>query len=157
MQKTIYVKDQAEWDLIKGRAESAGQTVSRYLLGGVSQLDRIEKKLDLLIPKGMPVGEGRIVNAVGKDSIRDYSVGGKDEQTEIKVGFEDSGEKTIKEKKIELVKGRDLSPKISSVDEKMLKKAQGVIDKKKPESLTGWTGGFSKEQQTGKKAKRGKQ
>ena len=50
MQKTIYVKDQAEWDEVKKKADESGMTVSRYLLGSV-QLDRIEKKLDLVLQK----------------------------------------------------------------------------------------------------------
>ena len=93
----------------------------------------ILNKLDSLIPKGMP--EGR---------IKDYSVGGKDEQVEPK---------TIKEKKIEKVKGKDLSPKISKNDEAMLRAKMEFIKSKKPASLTGWVGGFSKEQQTGKRSK----
>ena len=147
MQKTIYVKDQAEWDLIKGRAESAGQTVSRYLLGGVSQLDRIEKKLDLLIPNAKAANPEKFES---HKPIRDYSVGGKDEQTEIKVGFEDSGEKTIKEKKIDLVKDRDLSPKISKSDEAMLLSKMKGLGIKQPENFFN---PMSKDRQLGKRKK----
>ncbi len=68
MRKTIYVPNEEVWDEVKRNAESKGLSVSQYLLvgnggtfiaGGMDlcapdQLDRIESKLDLLIPKGMP-------------------------------------------------------------------------------------------------------
>ena len=76
---------------------------------------------------------------------------GNPEKTATEVEHRMEAEKTIREKKIEKVK--DLSPKISKSEQEMLKKAQELIASKKPESLTGWTGGFSKEQQTGKGAK----
>ena len=60
----------------------------------------------------------------------------------------DKAKKTIRENKIESSKGRDLSSKISKA-EKM-----SVIAKKKPESLTGWSGGYSKDRQIGKKGKK---
>ena len=137
MQKTVYVKDQAEWDEIKKRAEDSGQTVSRYLLGGVSQLDRIEKKLDqLLCGKAFVVSSGEI-----------------NEKLEIEPGkiLPVEKPKTIREKKIESSKGKDLSPKISKADEQMLKEKMDVIKKRRPESLTGFQGGYSKSQQLGKK------
>ena len=58
---------------------------------------------------------------------------------------------TIRKKKIESSKGKDLSPKISKSDEEMLKEKMELIARKKPESLTGWVGGLSKAQQVGKK------
>ena len=55
MQKTIYIKDEVQWERIKEIAGSKKLSVSRLIqeaiegLVGGSQLDRIEKKLDELI------------------------------------------------------------------------------------------------------------
>ena len=54
MRKTIYVPSQEVWDEVKRKADEAGTTVSKYLLGSNhvpdlwvgDQLDRIEEKLD---------------------------------------------------------------------------------------------------------------
>ena len=73
MRKTIYVKSKQAWDKVKLVAEQGGISVSELImaqftgeisrshLGRVDQLDRIESKLDLLIPKGMPksLADGR--------------------------------------------------------------------------------------------------
>jgi len=80
---------------------------------------------------------------------RDEAVG-KDEQVDS-ANRDEPSEKTIREKKIELSKGKDLRPKISPSDEQMLREKMEVIAKKKPESLTGWVGGYSKGRQLGKR------
>ena len=72
------------------------------------------------------------------------------EYVEMKISSEEEVKKTVREKKIELSRGKDLSSKISPVDEKMLREKMEAIAKKKPESLTGWSGGISKAQQVGK-------
>ena len=66
----------------------------------------------------------------------------------------DKAKKTIREKKIESSKGKDLSSKISKADEEMLREKMSIISKKGPESLTGWQGGYSKDRQIGKKGKK---
>ena len=62
--------------------------------------------------------------------------------------------KTIRQKKIEEVRDKDLTPKISKSDQEMLEMAQELINKKRPDSLMGFNGGYSKEAQLkkGKKA-----
>ena len=61
--------------------------------------------------------------------------------------------KTIRQKKIEEVKDKDLTPKISKSDQEMLERAQELINKKRPDSLMGFNGGYSKESQLKKKKK----
>ena len=59
--------------------------------------------------------------------------------------------KTIRQKKIEEVKDKDLTPKISKSDQEMLERAQRLAANKQVE----WRGGYSKEAQLkkGKKTK----
>jgi hypothetical protein len=57
MRKTIYVPNEKVWVDVQKTAGSMNLSVSQYLLGGEhmprkSQLDRMESKIDLLIPKG---------------------------------------------------------------------------------------------------------
>ena len=61
--------------------------------------------------------------------------------------------KTIRQKKIEEVRDKDLTPKISKSDQEMLEMAQELINKKRPDSLMGFNGGYSKEAQLKKKKK----
>ena len=134
MRKTIYVPSQEVWDEVKRKADEAGTTVSKYLLGSNhvpdlwvgDQLDRIEEKIDKFIIK-----------------LTEFEGHGK--------GPKPTEPSAIRKKKIESSKGKDLSPKISRADEEMLKEKMELIARKKPESLTGWVGGFSKAQQVGKK------
>ena len=52
MQKSIYIKDEQHWNLIKAAAKQRGLSVSKLIqeaVGGLvaeSQLDRIEGKID---------------------------------------------------------------------------------------------------------------
>ena len=65
MRKTIYISSQSQWDEVKDSAKGMGLSVSQYLLGGrpdqkveeagvlesdIGQLDRIEDKIDKLMP-----------------------------------------------------------------------------------------------------------
>ena len=65
MQKTIYVKDQAEWDEVKQKADESGMTVSRYLLGSIER-DLIIGKLDWLESKIDKLLNERSITFVGK-------------------------------------------------------------------------------------------
>jgi len=136
MQKTIYVKNQAEWDEVKRRASDAGQTVSRYLLGNF-QLDRIESKLDLLIPKGMPKSlfEGRFSDKVGvpSDAIDEY-----ENDRRIDPPVREKGGLTPEE-----------ISKLKAAQEGAKKKVPGAI--KTVKEAEKWAGGFSKDRQLGKK------
>lgn len=159
MQVTVYVPKELE-KRIRGIAKTKEISNQQVLLMPwrervpeaevLKKLDVLERKIDALsvLPKSM-IDPDEFVEGSGADPEKDF-IGGVSrkelEETE-------TAKKTIKEKKIEKVKEKDLAPKISKADEDMLKKAQDLIKKKRPESLTGWTGGYSKDRQVGKGAK----
>ena len=63
MRQTIYVKDEGVWSDVKQKSAVMGLSISEYLLGSkhvfdVSQLDRIEEKLDLLLGDRLPEEKG---------------------------------------------------------------------------------------------------
>ena len=139
MRKTIYVPSQEVWDEVKRKADEAGITVSKYLLGSTnhvpnSQLDRIEKKLDSIISyhKVSETLNDKTNRLIGDDAVSEKPF-------------------SIRKKKI---KGGKPSDNIAYADilkaKEMLKEKMELIARKKPESLTGWVGGFSKAQQVGK-------
>ena len=156
MRKTIYVPSQEVWDEVKRKADEAGTTVSKYLLGSNhvpdlwvgDQLDRIEEKLDNFL-----VGDqlDRIEEKIDKFIIKLTEFEGHKNWFHDGKGPKPTEPSAIRKKKIESSKGKDLSPKISRADEEMLKEKMELIASKKPASLTGWVGGFSKAQQVGKK------
>jgi hypothetical protein len=101
MRKTIYIKDEATWGSIKAVAKEKGMSVSGLVSSltgpidelGDTQLDRIEKKLDLVLQKNFKAGP-----------IDSDFIGGRSRKSII-----DSGESEILaegQKKLEAVKAQ---------------------------------------------------
>ena len=65
MQKTIYIKDEQHWTLIKDLAKRRKMSVSKLIQEAVdglvneSQLDRIEGKIDILLNSGKKIDYSR--------------------------------------------------------------------------------------------------
>ena len=127
MQITVYVPKDLE-GRIREISKRDGVSVQQVLLGSLrdgipdsieARLDRIEEMLKTTLR-----------NSASKEPV-----------------VQMDNKKTIRQKKIEEVKDKDLTPKISKSDQEMLEMAQELINKKRPDSLMGWNGGYSKEAQ----------
>jgi len=82
--KTVYCKDAEVWERVVVCAAEGGISVSQLLLSpfqgsatvqvGLGQMNRIEGKIDLLIPKGMPEslsrGRGTPIYGDGVSSVK---------------------------------------------------------------------------------------
>ena len=129
MRKTIYFRDDGSWEAIKGSAESEGISVSRYIVNKC-------------------LGSG----VVSKTLIKD------------------SGQLNRIEEKIDTLLSKPVSKMLDAVykdesgtisDAKTSKSISKRVAAQKPkkviktvEDIPEWVGGFSKEQQVGKKAKK---
>jgi len=131
MQITVYVPKDLEGQ-IREISKRDGISVQQVLLGSLrdgipdsieARLDRIEEMLKTTLR-----------NSASKEPV-----------------VQMDNKKTIRQKKIEEVKDKDLTPKISKSDQDMLERAQRLAANKQVE----WRGGYSKEAQLkkGKKTK----
>ena len=151
MRKTIYVKDEGLWADLKVKAEAVGISVSEYLMRGISgkvepvekfegfkeQLDRMEGKVDSLLvdfANAMIEGHAAVQNTspVSEDMPIDPPV-----RKESSIKAQAAGQAEYDSNR----EGRDIKQdKIAKVRQKV-------------ESLTKFSGAYSKEHQTRKKGK----
>lgn len=171
MQKTIYIKDEQHWELIKGVAKGRNLSVSKLIqdivgsLVNESQLDRIESKLDQLICGfgDRPMGEeGKIdrMNLEYQEKMSDGSgpvlVPEKSVEMDVDPAFYEhtdtgSGGSILEEK----TEAEIIAEGQANLD--ATRKARGIkIDKMKGrvESVTGFSGSYSKEHQSRKQLER---
>ena len=147
--KSIYAPDEGVWDRVVECSKEGGISVSQLLLSpfqrvgtiqvGLGQVNRIEGKLDLLIPKGMPgsLSAGRRYESESLDLDHPVKEISKGDEIELRKAQAVGQAKLDAERKD---RGTIKSEKISKVRDGL-------------ESLTGFSGEFSKNKQVGKKGK----